>query len=176
MVVCLWRIQHSAKDGEMPPVVAIVGNSDSGKTTVAASLVSSLSSQGYRVAAVKHCPHGHESGPANSDTERLYQAGAAAVIASSPDRLTRVARVASDSPLESIVSCMAGDMDLVIAEGFKTSAVPKVLVHAGSSSPPRVENVIATVTDGSGPGDAPTYGFDSLDLLTRQLRSQFLDS
>ena len=35
-----------------PPVVGVVGLSNSGKTMVAASLVAALSGQGYRVAAV----------------------------------------------------------------------------------------------------------------------------
>ncbi len=67
-----------------PPIVAVVGLSDSGKTNVAASLVAALAGQGYRVAAVKHCPHGHESDRPSSDTDRLYEAGAVTVAASSP--------------------------------------------------------------------------------------------
>ena len=118
------------------PVVAVVGYSDSGKTKVASSLIKTLTDEGYRVAAVKHCPHGHAADLANSDTDRLYKAGAVAVVASSPARLTRFERVTLDSSLESIVSTMGDRIDLVVAEGFKSSAVPKVLVANGASPTP----------------------------------------
>ena len=61
------------------PVIAVVGYADSGKTTVAAALIQILSGEGYEVAAVKHCPHGHDVDREGSDTQRMGQAGAAAV-------------------------------------------------------------------------------------------------
>lgn len=69
-----------------PPVVAVVGYSDSGKTRVAAALIELLSARGYRIAAIKHCLHGHQPARPHSDSERLYERGAVAVIASSPDK------------------------------------------------------------------------------------------
>ncbi len=113
------------------PVVAVVGYSDSGKTRVASSLIKTLTDEGYRVAAVKHCPHGHDADLADRDTDRLYAAGASTVVASSPDRLTKVERVTKDSSLERVVSAMSAAIDMVVAEGFKSSAVPKILVTNG---------------------------------------------
>ncbi len=158
------------------PVVAIVGYSNSGKTIVATYLVEDLTRQGYRVAAVKHCHGSHSLDRIDSDTDRLYKAGAISVIASSPGQITSIRRTNGDSPLESIVSSLSTEADLVIAEGFKLSAVPKVLVVAKDFSPPQVENVIAVVNDDIGEWDLPTYKFDTLSKLANQLRERFLDA
>ena len=77
------------------PTVVVVGNSDSGKTRVASSLVATLAGQGYSVATIKRCPHGHQIDRPNSDSDRLFKA-AAAVIAGSTGKFTRVTRVEGD--------------------------------------------------------------------------------
>ena len=155
-----------------PPVVAVVGLSDSGKTTVAASLVAALASQGYNVAAIKHCPHGHESDRPSSDTDRLYEAGAVTVAASSPGALTTRRRVGGDPALETVVSTIGADADIVVAEGFKSSAGPKVVV---GDLPVSLERVIAYVDREPGRSDVPTYTFSQLDGLADQIRQQFLE-
>ena len=157
-------------------VLAVVGYSDSGKTKVASSLIKTLTEKGYRLAAVKHCPHGHEVDLADSDTDRLYKAGAVTVVASSPQRLTKFERVTADSALESIVSTIGDGIDLVIAEGFKSSTVPKVLVGNGASPTPIPDDLIAIVTDEPRTWDIPTYSTDELHKLADQIRSQFLEA
>ncbi len=152
------------------PVIAVIGNSDAGKTTLACHLVRTFTAQGHRVAAVKHCPHGHEASRAGSDTERLYEAGASVVVASSPDRVTQTERVGEDSPLATITDGL-DDVDLVIVEGYKSSAVPKVLVTNGRSSSPMVDNVVAVVGEGD-VADVPTYRPDDLEGLVKQIREQ----
>ena len=154
-----------------PPVVAVVGLSDSGKTTVAAALVAALAGQGYNVAAVKHCPHGHESDRASSDTDRLYEAGAVAVAASSPGALTTRRRVSSDPALETVVSTIGAGADIVVAEGFKSSTAPKIVV---GDLPVSLENVIAHVDSKPERSDVPTYTFGQLEGLADQIRQQFL--
>lgn len=160
-----------------PPVIAIVGDSDSGKTTVAVSLVETLTREGYRVAAIKHTPHGHHLGRAEADSERLYRAGAWTVVAASTDRTTRTDRtdrVRREPTLESLVASVGG-VDLVVAEGFKGSSAPKVLVTRGESPPPQVSNVVAVVSDLPGPAGLPTYSFEDVDALARQVKTQYLE-
>ena len=59
-----------------PPVVAIIGPPDSGKTMVAVALIELLAARGYRIAAVKHSAHGHRVDRPATDRARLYAAGA----------------------------------------------------------------------------------------------------
>jgi molybdopterin-guanine dinucleotide biosynthesis protein B len=147
------------------PIVAVVGNSNSGKTTVAADLIAILTSRGYEVAAVKHCPHGHEGQRADSDTQRLYKAGAKTVLAASPDRHTQVSRRSSDEPFNSAVRPLLGGVDLVIAEGYKESEAPKVLVLDENGDAPEVKNVIAVVSRNGTESDVPCFAAGSLEGL-----------
>ncbi len=155
-----------------PPVVAVVGLSNSGKTTVAERLVHILTAWGYRVAAVKHCPHGHDIGRSGTDTDRLFEAGARTVVASSPGLVSRSERVEGDLDLASIVATL--DADIVIAEGFKSSAVPKVVV----GDPLPIEGkVLAYVTELPGtPDGPPTYSPRQLDGLAAQIRQYIAEA
>ena len=157
------------------PVVAIVGYSNSGKTEVACSLVRSLTDAGHKVAAVKHCPHGHDLDRAGSDTDRLAGAGATITVACSPGKVTRVEQVDEEPPLQSIVDAFGDDVDLVIAEGFKHSSVPKVLVANGGGQAPQVSNVVAVVGDRPRDCGAPVYCHDELEDLTAYLSDRFLE-
>ena len=74
------------------PIIAIVGLSNSGKTLVAKALIQKLVDRGYRIAAVKHSPHGHQVDRPGTDSAHLFEAGAARVIISSPDQRTSIER------------------------------------------------------------------------------------
>ncbi len=159
----------------MLPIVAIVGHSNSGKTRVATYLVQSLAREGYRVAAIKHCHLGHQVDKSDSDTYRLYGSGAVAVIASSPGQRTRIDRVRGDLSLECLADGFKEEVDLILAEGFKHSNVPKILVVKDETPPPTVENVLAVVGDTSEKCGAPSYTFDELPALAELVRSQVLN-
>lgn len=157
-----------------PPIVAVVGYSNSGKTTVAAAIIRCLSEQGHRIAAVKHAPHGHRVDKKGSDSDRLYEAGAVAVVVASPGQVTSVVQTGGDMPLEQIVASLGPGYDLVVAEGFKESSVPKVLVTSGSESTPRVQDIIAVVGEGGGSLDVPRYTLQETDGLAQQVRAQVM--
>ena len=152
------------------PLVAVIGFSNSGKTRVAAALVENLTAQGLKVAAIKHCPHGHEIDRDNSDSDRLYGAGAVVVIASSPEKRSLVERVSDDSSLGSLVALINAPLDLVIAEGFKASSVPKILVLDDDEMVDSVTNIIATVGADKVHLGLPNFGFDDLGNLTEWLQ------
>jgi len=168
------EVNDDAKSSGPPPVVAVVGYSNSGKTRVAASLIEILSAKGYRVSAIKHCPHGHEAGRPGSDSDRLLQKGATAVIASSPDKRPTVERVEHDFSLASLVCSLETPSDLVIAEGFKASHVPKILVEDGKRMEDSVTNIIATVCSDEVVPGVPNYAFQDLDALADRVQKIIL--
>lgn len=157
-----------------PPVVTIVGSSDAGKTTVAVFLIEALTERGYAVAAIKHCPHGHDVDRRASDTHRMYTAGATAVIASSPDRTTRVDRTTENSLLEVPGLPSPIEADIVIAEGFKRSKLPKVLVEGEGGGVPAVENAIALVGNDRNISAPRYYHLDELTELAALVEERFL--
>ena len=61
-----------------------------------------------------------------------------------------------------------------VAEGFKSSAFPKVLVANGRWPKLVPEGVIAIVTDQSGTSELPTYRPSGLHMLAGQIVSQYL--
>lgn len=156
------------------PTVAVVGFSNSGKTRVAAGLVRVLSSRGYRVAAFKHASHGHDPAPSGKDSQRLCAAGAQEVVVSSPGMVTRTVIHDGDLTLEDLIAGLVQPPDIVVAEGFKTSAVPKVVLESDEQLDPYPSNIIAMVSHG--PCDAPTpvFGIDDMEGLATFVEQSLL--
>ena len=113
----------------MLPIVCIVGKSNVGKTTLLEGLIAELKRRGYRVATVKHDVHGFDIDQPGKDSWRHAQAGSDAVVISSPQKLALIKRVDHDSSLEEIARLLGDDFDIVLAEGYKNSNMPKIEVH-----------------------------------------------
>lgn len=110
----------------MPPVLSIVGKSESGKTTLIEKLIPELKRRGYRVGVVKHAHHGFDLDRPGKDSYRHRQAGASTVMIVSPGQMALVKDMAGEH-LAALVPYFA-DMDLLITEGFKRDAAPKIEV------------------------------------------------
>ena len=104
----------------MPPIISIVGNSDSGKTTLIEKLIPELRHRGYRVGTVKHASHGFDIDRRGKDSWRHHQAGAEIVVVASPEQIAMVKNDPCDS-LDCLERYFEG-VDLVLAEGFKKRA------------------------------------------------------
>lgn len=150
----------------MPPIVTVVGLSNSGKTTLIEKLLPELRSRGYRIGTVKHALHGFEIDREGKDSWRHQAAGADAVVLVSQKRIAMVRHQEHDG-LDAIAP-MLGDMDLIVAEGFKTEDQPKIeVLRSEQGRPPlffKDPNLAALVTDLdiSMPRDA-TFAVFSLD-------------
>lgn len=68
----------------MERVVCFVGHSGSGKATFLEKVVRELKGRGYRIAVIKHTPHGFDMDRPGKDSVRFATAGADAVAVSSP--------------------------------------------------------------------------------------------
>ena len=157
------------------PVIAIVGPSDSATTRVAEALIQMLTARGYRIAAVKDCPRGHQVDQPATDSARLFAAGAARMVLSSPGQMTSIERTEADMALEEIVASFDSSYDLVVVtDGFRDATVPEVLVLGAEDISPPPHRVIATVSNHGRVGDVPCYSFQELDGLAEQLQDQLL--
>lgn len=67
---------------------------------------------------------------------------------------------------------MEGDFDLILAEGFKSSGVPKILVSNGSSPPPEVDNILALVGNYDERLVVPTFSIVDMDGLVELVRTK----
>jgi len=95
--------------------VAVIGYKGSGKTRIAEMLIEGLAERGYRVAAIKHV-HGSLKLP-ESDSARLFRAGAEAVLAVSSEACEFLERRGLE--LWEALS-LVRSYDYVVVEGFKS--------------------------------------------------------
>ncbi len=133
----------------MPAVVAIVGRSKVGKTTLIEKLIPELASRGHRVATAKHTHHEVAIDQPGKDSRRHVDAGSRETIISSRDRLALVKPVTGDAPLDEVLALFAEDYDIIVVEGFKSENVPKIEVYRRETGE-RLENgegVIAVASD-----------------------------
>ena len=113
----------------MLPIVSIVGQSQSGKTTLLERLIGEFRERGYRVAVVKHTVEDFEMDRPGKDTWRYAEAGSDAVAISSPHRMALLKPQENNDSLEGILHLLGEDFDLVLVEGFHEAHVPKIEVH-----------------------------------------------
>jgi len=114
-------------------VLGIVGNSDSGKTTLVERLVERCGT-GSRVATVKHCTHPPDIDTAGKDTARHRAAGAAETVALTDDGewfATGESRTLADT-----LDALAPDYDYAFVEGYSDSALPKVVLGDREAADP----------------------------------------
>ena len=133
----------------MPPVVAIVGKSKSGKTTLIEKLISELKSRDCRVGTVKHAPLEVDVDKPGKDSWRHIRAGSEATAIVASDKIVLIKPVTHTVGLDEIVRFFGEDYDIILAEGFKQSGTPKIEVHRKEVGPPlsSVRKLIAIATD-----------------------------
>ena len=163
--------QSGATAGK-PALVAIVGKSDSGKTTLIEKLVPELVKLGLRVGTVKHDAHSFEIDHPGKDSWRHGRAGAEAYVIASPERLAFITRLEGELPLSEIVARFYGGFDIVVAEGYKRSAPHRVELFrlgAGHAEPLCAPGeALALVTD-AGLEHAHRFGLEDAAALARFL-------
>jgi molybdopterin-guanine dinucleotide biosynthesis protein MobB len=117
-------------------MVAIIGRKNSGKTTLVVRLAAELHRRGHRVMTIKHGAHTFNLDPAATDTYRHYHEGHAERVAmAAPDKFAVVMRWAGELSPEEIAGRYMSDADVVVCEGFKASALPKVEIHRREANP-----------------------------------------
>jgi len=128
------------------------GWSGSGKTTLIERLVPKLTARGMRVSLVKHAHHNFDVDQPGKDSWRHRQAGCTEVLITSALRWALVRELRGDDEL-SLEDAIArvSPCDLLLIEGFKTAAIPKLEVwREGQSEPllfPDDPHVLAIATD-----------------------------
>ena len=116
----------------MGVVIAAVGISGSGKTTTLEYLISHLSSEGYRVGAIKHIHReGFTIDKEGTNTWRFSKAGSKITVAISPEEIAIIEKTnASLNNFDKVVKLLENEkMDLIFIEGFRSliSKKPEIL-------------------------------------------------
>jgi molybdopterin-guanine dinucleotide biosynthesis adapter protein len=126
-------IADAGRGEAQPALVAVVGKSNSGKTTLIEKLVPELVKLGMRVGTVKHDAHSFEIDHPGKDSWRHGQAGAVAYAIASPTRLAFITQLDGEVPLDHIAREYFAGFDLVVAEGYKRTAPHRVEIFRGAA-------------------------------------------
>ncbi len=133
-------------------VFGFAGWSGSGKTTLIEKLIPRFTRRGLRVSLIKHAHHMFDVDKAGKDSFRHRHAGASEVLVTSSQRwvLMHELRGTPEPSFEEQIKHLS-PCDLVIVEGFKFQAIPKLEVHrAGTDAAllhPNDANIVAVATD-----------------------------
>lgn len=131
------------------PVIAVVGRKNTGKTTFACKLVKELTERGYKVATIKHVKPQVTSDDEGTDSWHHIEAGSKSTVLASDEGLKMIKPSIEVNALEDAVLCLGDDYDIIIAESFKSSDVPKIEMHRAALGEPLegLKKVFAIVTD-----------------------------
>lgn len=159
----------------MPPIVSIVGKSDSGKTTLIEKLIPEMLQRGYKVGVIKHDAHSFDIDHPGKDSWRHKQAGAAITVISSAEKIGVVRDVDRELTLDEIASAYLTNVDIVLTEGFKREAKPKIEVLADDDSeliaPPEEVFLIAAAAGDLG---RRSVGRDDVSAIADVIEERFL--
>jgi molybdopterin-guanine dinucleotide biosynthesis adapter protein len=120
-------------------VYGVIGWKNSGKTSLMERLVAEITGRGFSVSTVKHVHHTVDLDQPGKDTFRHRQAGAREVVLASSDRLAILVEHRGPEPeLPAVLSRMA-PVDLILVEGYKRDAHPKVEVWREETGHPLIQ-------------------------------------
>ena len=163
----------------MPPVLALIGKPNCGKTTLIEKLIPALAEKGVRVGTIKHHHGDIRMDTPGKDTWRHKQAGAQVVLLSSPVGIGLIQDTAGDTPVEDLVSRYFQEVDLVIAEGYKWSTLPKIEVFRSTVyDEPMQEpgkSLIAMVSDVEIRQDLPWFKYDDIGSLVEFILEKIIN-
>ena len=119
-------------------VLGIVGDSDTGKTTLVERLAERCCASG-RVATVKHCLHPPDVDTEGKDTARHRGAGAAETVALTDDG--EWFATGDSRTLGETLDALAPDYDYAFVEGYSDAPIPKVVLGDREAADPVVHRV-----------------------------------
>ncbi|WP_406648390.1 molybdopterin-guanine dinucleotide biosynthesis protein B [Aliisedimentitalea scapharcae] len=120
-------------------VYGVTGWKNSGKTGLMERLVAEFCARGYSVSTIKHAHHIFDVDQKGTDSYRHRAAGACEVLLASGRRvaLMQELRDAPEPPLAALLARLS-PVDLVLVEGYKREAHPKIEAHRGETGNPLI--------------------------------------
>ena len=117
----------------------IVGYKNAGKTGLMERLVTEITGRGFTVSTLKHAHHTFDVDQPGKDSHRHRVAGAHQVLLASGTRwaLMTELRDAPEPPLSDLLTRL-DPVDLVLVEGYKRDAHPKVEAHRAVTGNPLI--------------------------------------
>ena len=158
--------------------IGLAGWSGSGKTTLITKVIPVLIARGLKVATVKHAHHEFDIDRPGKDSWLHREAGASevAVVSSRRWALIHELRGEPEPPLAEILAKL-GPADLVIVEGFKHGAHPKLEIYRAAIGKPLIypeDNcIVAIAADTALPNaQLPVLNLDDIEGIANVLQAE----
>jgi len=139
---------------KQPPVLGFAAYSGTGKTTLLTQLVPLLKQSGLHLGLIKHAHHSFDIDQPGKDSYQLRHAGAERVMIGSRRRWALMVETpeAEEPDLQTLLSQFpAADLNLILVEGFKHEAFPKIELHRDATGSPWLypedDTIIAVAAD-----------------------------
>jgi len=151
-------------------VIGVAGWSGAGKTTLLTRVIPRLTARGLRVSTIKHAHHNFDVDQPGKDSHTHRMAGATEVLISSANRfaLMHELRGAPELSLGALLAKLSA-VDLVLVEGFKREAHPKLEVYRASVGKPLLApddpNIVAIASDGPVAVRVPVVSLDDVEAV-----------
>jgi molybdopterin-guanine dinucleotide biosynthesis adapter protein len=161
-------------------IIGLAGWSGSGKTTLVTNVIPVLVKRGLKVATVKHAHHDFDTDKPGKDSWLHRQAGATEVAIVSSRRWAIVHELGEEPepPLGDVLAKLS-PVDLVIVEGFKRHAHPKLEVYRFAVGKPLLhpddDCIVAIATDAPLPQAlVPVLMMDDIESIANMLQAEAL--
>jgi molybdopterin-guanine dinucleotide biosynthesis protein B len=151
-------------------VIGIAGWSGAGKTTLLTRVIPCLTMRGMRVSTIKHAHHDFDVDQPGKDSHTHRTAGATEVLVSSANRwaLMHEMRGEGEMALDALLARLSL-VDLVLVEGFKKQAHPKLEVYRAVVGKPLLHpedpNIVAIASDGAVEASVPVVSLDDIEAV-----------
>ena len=159
-------------------VIGLAGWSGAGKTTLLTKVIPRLVARGCKVSTVKHAHHAFDVDQPGKDSHTHRLAGATEVLVGSASRwaLVHELRGAPEASLGTLLAKLA-PVDLVLVEGFKREAHPKLEVYRAAIGKPLLHPddpaIVAVASDAALPAArVPVVMLDDVDGIVDILLAQ----
>lgn len=133
-------------------IFGFAGYSGAGKTTLIEQLIPLFVADGLKVSLIKQSHHNFEIDQPGKDSHRHRMAGCTEVLLTSPHRWALMHELRSEA--EPSLAAHAERMspcDLLLVEGFKHEAIPKLEVHRAVNGKPLLfpadQHIVALASD-----------------------------
>ena len=159
-------------------VIGLAGWSGSGKTALISKVIPVLVERGQKVATIKHAHHAFDIDRPGKDSWLHREAGASEVVVASSRRWALVHEL-RDEPELSLPELLAklGPADLVIIEGFKRHAHPKLEIYRAAVGKPLIypqdDCVVAIASDSALPqAQLPVLMLEDIEGIANMLMAE----
>jgi molybdopterin-guanine dinucleotide biosynthesis protein B len=132
------------------PIISIIGWHNAGKTTFLAGLIRALKERGLCVATIKHTGGEFAVDHPGTDTSRYAAAGSDVVVIVGKQRMALIEQTPEELPLAEVLARLPRGMDLIVTEGYKRIASPKIEIVRSATGTERIardEELLALITD-----------------------------